>query len=82
MNCKYINCSHWTVRRFAEVQLFPRGNNSTSANRVCASPWFYGNEDDVPPSVATTSISSYMSGLNAEILWTLNVIEKHYTFKC
>lgn len=45
---------------------------------------FLGNEDDVPRSVATTSVSSYTSGkseLNAEILWTLNVIEKHYSFR-
>ena len=45
---------------------------------------FLGNDDDIPPSVATTSVSSYVSGkseLNAEILWTLNMIEKHYSFR-
>ena len=46
---------------------------------------FLGNDDDdVPPSAATTSVLSYVSGkgeLNAEILWTLNVIEKHYSFR-
>ena len=45
---------------------------------------FLGNDDDEPPSAATTSVLSYVSGrgeLNAEILWTLNVIEKHYSFR-
>ena len=45
---------------------------------------FLGNDYDVPPSVATTSVSSYVSAkseLNAEILWILNVIEKHYSFR-